>query len=130
MDEIEISIPDWVYLSVVRADKVLPLLTLNPDYFLISSGLGRFIYRLARKAAGKGEARYTARDLHKRSGSPQEFRFFLRDLKEFVARTQAFPMPDFDLSLLPGKDGPILLMTRRGSSSDEPDAPLLASLEQ
>lgn len=130
VDEIEISIPDWVYLSVVRADKVLPLLTLNPDYFLISSGLGRFIYRLARKAAGKGEARYTARDLHKRSGSPQEFRFFLRDLKEFVARTQAFPMPDFDLSLLPGKDGPILLMTRRGSSSDEPDAPLLASLEQ
>lgn len=130
VDEIEISIPDWVYLSVVRADKVLPLLTLNPDYFLISSGLGRFIYRLARKAAGKGEARYTARDLHKRSGSPQEFRFFLRDLKEFVARTQAFPMPDFDLSLAPGKDGPVLLMTRRGPATDEPDAPLLASLER
>lgn len=128
VDQIEIRIPDWIYLSVVRADKVLPLLTLNPDYFLISSGLGRFIYRLARKAAGKDEARYTARDLHKRSGSQQEFRFFLRDLKEFVTRTQAFPMPDYDLDLGQGKDGPVLLMKRRGKPG-ESDAPLLAALE-
>jgi plasmid replication initiation protein len=131
VDQIEIRIPDWVYLSVVRADKNLPLLTLNTDYFLISSGLGRFIYRLARKAAGKTEARYTARDLHKRSGSPQEYRFFLRDLKEFVTRTQAFPMPDYDLILRQGKDGPVLLMRRRGSpASEEADAPLLAALER
>lgn len=117
VDEIEIRIPDWVYLSVVRTDKVLPLLTLNPDYFLISSGLGRFIYRLARKAAGKDEARYTARDLHERSGSPQEFRYFLRDLKEFVVRTQAFPLPDYELSLADGKNGPVLLMKRRGGAA-------------
>jgi plasmid replication initiation protein len=131
VDQIEIRIPDWVYLSVVRADKTLPLLTLNTDYFLISSGLGRFIYRLARKAAGKNEARYTARDLHKRSGSPQEYRFFLRDLKEFVTRTQAFPMPDYDIVLAQGKDGPILLMKRRGSlASEDSDAPLLAALER
>lgn len=129
VDQIEIRIPDWVYLSVVRADKVLPLLTLNPDYFLISSGLGRFIYRLARKAAGRNEARYTARDLHKRSGSPQEFRFFLRDLKEFVTRTQAFPMPDYDLVLGQGKEGLVLLMTRRGAIAEEADAPLLTILE-
>lgn len=129
VDEIEISIPDWVYLSVVRADKTLPLLTLNPDYFLISSGLGRFIYRLARKAAGKDEAHYTARDLHKRSGSPQEFRFFLRDLKEFVARTQTFPMPDYDLSLGQGKDGLVLHMERRSTSVPVDDWPLLKPLE-
>jgi plasmid replication initiation protein len=131
VDQIEIRIPDWVYLSVVRADKTLPLLTLNTDYFLISSGLGRFIYRLARKAAGKNEARYTARDLHKRSGSPQEYRFFLRDLKEFVTRTQAFPMPDYDLVLGQGKDGPVLLMKRRGAIVDEQsDPPLLGTLER
>lgn len=121
IDEIEIRIPDWVYLSIVRPDKSLPLLTLNADYFLISSGLGRFIYRLARKAAGKDEARYTAQDLHKRSGSPQEFRFFLRDLKEFVTRTKAFPMPDYDLSLAEGKNGAVLLMQRR--AAEVPQAP-------
>jgi plasmid replication initiation protein len=129
IDQIEIHIPDWVYLSVVRAEKTLPLLTMNADYFLISSGLGRFIYRLARKAAGKNEARYTARDLHKRSGSPQEYRFFLRDLKEFVTRTQAFPMPDYDLAMTDGRDGPVVLMKRRSVANlEEPDAPLLAMM--
>ncbi|MGO9773509.1 MAG: replication initiator protein A [Roseiarcus sp.] len=128
IDQIEIHIPDWVYLSVVRAEKALPLLTMNSDYFLISSGLGRFIYRLARKAAGKNEARYTARDLHKRSGSPQEYRFFLRDLKEFITRTQAFPMPDYDLTLINGREGPVVLMKRRHEAnleaSDAPPLPL------
>ena len=131
IDQIEIHIPDWVYLSVVRAEKTLPLLTMNADYFLISSGLGRFIYRLARKAAGKNEARYTARDLHKRSGSPQEYRFFLRDLKEFVTRTQAFPMPDYDLAMTDGRDGPVILMKRRSAANlEEPDAPLLAMMRE
>jgi len=129
IDQIEIHIPDWVYLSVVRAEKTLPLLTMNADYFLISSGLGRFIYRLARKAAGKNEARYSARDLHKRSGSPQEYRFFLRDLKEFVTRTQAFPMPDYDLAMTDGRDGPVVLMKRRSVANlEEADAPLLAMM--
>lgn len=113
VDEIEITIPDWVYLSVVKTEKVLPLLTLNPDYFLISSGLGRFIYRLARKAAGKGTATYSVRELHKRSGSPQEFRKFLYDLRELVARTQAFPMPDYELTLSDPRNGPALTMRQR-----------------
>ena len=122
IDQVEITIPDWVYLSVVKAEKALPLLTLNQDYFLINSGLGRFIYRLARKAAGKTEAKYSVRELHKRSGSTQELRFFARDLREFVARTQAFPMPDYDLTLMDGQDGPVLRMKRRDdATATEPD---------
>jgi len=113
IDQIEISIPDWVYSSVVRADKTLPLLTLHEDYFLIRSGLGRFIYRLARKAAGKGEARYSVKEVYKRCGSKQEYRFFQRDLKNYVAQSQAFPMPDFDLSIEEGQEGPLLVMRRR-----------------
>ena len=135
VDEIEITIPDWVYLSIVKTDKVLPLLTLNPDYFLISSGLGRFVYRLARKAAGKGSAAYSVRELHKRSGSPQEFRKFLYDLRQLVARTQAFPMPDYELTLNDPRNGPTLTMRQRrnGEGGAEPpplnpadELPLLA----
>ena len=126
-DQVEIVIPDWVYLSVVKSDKALPLLTLNQDYFLISSGLGRFIYRLARKAAGKDEATYSVRELHKRSGSIMELRFFLRDLKDFVARTQAFPMPDYDLALLDGEAGPLLHMKRRSAARIEDEPPLLSA---
>lgn len=113
IDMIEITIPDWVYTSVVRNEKTIPLLTLHEDYFLISSGLGRFIYRLARKAAGKGEATYSVREIYKRSGSTQEYRKFAYDLKEFITRTQAFPMPDYDLALQEGKDGTVLVMKRR-----------------
>jgi len=128
IDKIEITIPDWVYESVVRNDTTLPLLTLHEDYFLISSGLGRFIYRLARKAAGKTEARYSVRELHKRSGSVQEPRFFLRDLKDFVGRTAAFPMPGYDLSLVAGQDGQVLVMRRRIEGQETAEMPLLEGL--
>jgi plasmid replication initiation protein len=114
IDTVEITIPDWVYTSVVRNEKTLPLLTLHSDYFLISSGLGRFIYRLARKATGAtGKAEYGVKALHERSGSSQEFRKFAYDLREFVARTQAFPMPGFDLSFREGRDEPVLCMIQR-----------------
>jgi len=134
VDEVDITIPDWVYLSVVKAEKSLPLLTLNPDYFLITSGLGRFIYRLARKAVGKQmTGTYSVRELHKRSGSPQEYRKFLFDLRELVKRTQTFPMPDYDLELTAQKVDLVLTMRRRKegelpprSTHAQADLPLLA----
>lgn len=122
IDTVEITIPDWVYMSVVRSDKKLPLLTLHQDYFLISSGLGRFIYRLARKAAGKDEARYGVSELHRRSGSSQELRKFAYDLREFVTRTQAFPMPGYDLSIEQGREEQMLYMRRR--NDEELKAPV------
>jgi plasmid replication initiation protein len=117
IDLVELTIPDWVYEAVVQNEKTLPLLTMHEDYFLISSGLGRFIYRLARKAAGKGEARYGLKELHKRSGSTQELRKFAYDLRQFVKRTEAFPMPGYDLSLLEGKEGAVLHMKKRDDAS-------------
>jgi plasmid replication initiation protein len=113
IDTIEITIPDWVYTSVVRNEKKLPLLTLHQDYFLISSGIGRFIYRLARKSASTTPWKFYVKEVHRRSGSTQEFRKFAYDLREFVTRTQAFPMPEFDLSLEEGRDGMLLHMRRR-----------------
>lgn len=122
IDLIEITIPDWVYTSVVRNDKKLPLLTLHHDYFLISSALGRFIYRLARKAAGKTDAEYYFTEVYSRSSSEQEFRKFAYDLREFIGRTQAFPMPDYDLSIVEGKDGPKLRMQYRADGTGAADA--------
>lgn len=124
-DTIAITIPDWVWVSVVRPDKNLSILTLNPDYFLISSAIGRFIYRLARKAAGKSDAHYLVKDLHHRSGSVQELRFFARDLRRFVATTKLFPLPDYDLTLTEGRDDMILHMIRR----DDPAALPVPSLK-
>lgn len=125
IDLIEITIPDWVYTSVVRNDKKLPLLTLHHDYFLISSALGRFIYRLARKAAGKTDAEYYFTEVYSRSSSEQEFRKFAYDLREFIGRTQAFPMPDYDLSIVEGKDGPKLRMQYRADGTGAAEAEAL-----
>lgn len=127
IDTIEITIPDWVYTSVVKNEKKLPLLTLHQDYFLISSGLGRFIYRLARKSASKTPWKFYVKEVHRRSGSTQEFRKFAYDLREFVTRTQAFPMPEFDLSLEQGREGVMLAMKRRDSEAAEEPALLPAS---
>ena len=121
IDTIQITIPDWVYLSLVRPDKNLSILTLHRDYFLIGPGLGRFIYRLARKAAGKGEAHYSVTDLHRRSGSVQELRKFTYDLTALVNRTTLFPLPEYKLELTKGRDGPVLHMRYRS------DTPKLAT---
>ena len=113
IDQIEITIPDWVYLSLVKDDRALPILTLHPDYFLISSAIGRVIYRLARKVAKHGESHFKVADLHHRSGSTQELRFFTRDLRKFVETTQIFPLPEYDLDLSSGRAGPVLHMRFR-----------------
>lgn len=113
IDQVEITIPDWVYLSIVKGDKALPILTLHRDYFLISSAIGRFLYRLARKAAKQGEARYTVSDLHRRSGSSRTLPKFAHDLRKFVATTKLFPLPEYDLDLTDGRDGQVMLMRYR-----------------
>lgn len=113
IDEVELTIPDWVYLSIVKGDKALPILTLHRDYFLISSAIGRVIYRLARKAAKQGEAHYTVADLLHRSGSSRPLPKFAHDLRKFVATTKLFPLPEYDLDLSEGRDGPVIHMRYR-----------------
>jgi Replication initiator protein A len=62
IDQVEIEIPNWVYDGVVKPEGKPSILTLNPDYFLINRPIAKFIYRLARKAAGEGEAFYSGKE--------------------------------------------------------------------
>lgn len=123
IDQVEIGIPDWVYNGVVREKGNPQILTLNPEYFLITQGIGRFIYRLARRAAGKsGLARYSVRELHKRSGSTQGLPQFTFQVRQFVSSTRMFPFPDYDLELVAGKREEVLVMRQR--KADQGDVPL------
>ncbi|MCJ2106632.1 replication initiator protein A [Methylobacterium sp. E-041] len=123
IDLVEIGIPDWVYNGVVREKGNPQILTLNPEYFLITQGIGRFIYRLARRAAGKsGTARYGMKELHKRSGSTQGLPQFSFQVRQFVVSTRMFPFPDYDLELTTGKREEILIMRER--KPEEADVPL------
>lgn len=116
VDDVEIHIPSWVYDAVVREKGSPQILTLNPDYFLISQGLGRVVYRLARRAAAKGEARYSIGEVHKRSGSPQALPQFTQMLRQLVASTKVFPLPDYDLDFIKGQHGTLLRMRFRADS--------------
>ena len=110
-ESVEIELPDWLYKEVVEA-KNPDVLTVHPDFFLIEPGIGRFIYRLARRAAGKGQAKWSFQTVYERSGStgtPKKFTFTVRKLIE------ANDLPEYDLAEEPGQGGPLLVMTYRGN---------------
>ena len=118
IDHVEIYIPTWVYDSVVREKGAPQILTLNPDYFLISLGIGRVVYRLARRAAGRTEARYSVAEIHKRSGSPQALPQFMQMLRQLVSHSKMFPFPDYDLDLVEGQSSQLLRMRFRGEGAN------------
>jgi len=115
IDQVEIEIPTWVYDGVVTPNGKPSILTLNPDYFLIARPLAKFIYRLARKAAGEGEAFYRVEDLHYRSGSRLPAHKFHAAIKQLVAAAKINPLPDYDIELRQGERGQVLHMQNRKS---------------
>ncbi|MGO4486556.1 replication initiator protein A (plasmid) [Rhizobium leguminosarum] len=114
--QVEIEIPGWVYEGVVRPDGKPTILTLNPDYFLLSRPIARFIYRLARKAAGDTTAFYSLKELHKRSGAKGPMRKFRQTIEEIVETAKTTPLPDYDLNLEDRGHDLVLHMRKRNKS--------------
>jgi len=106
---VEIEAPDWLYREVTEGRRP-EVLTVHPDYFLIEPGIGRFIYRLARRAAGKSSATWSFRILYERSGSTGSFKKFTENLRRIIS---ANDLPEYLLSEEVGKEGPLLLMHHR-----------------
>lgn len=106
---VEIEVPKWIYREVVEGTRP-EVLTVHPDYFLIDPGIGRFIYRLARRAAGKSDARWAFKTIFERSGSTGVFKKFSHNLRRII---EANNLPEYELREEAGKDGPILVMTKR-----------------
>lgn len=84
----QLTVPLWIYRAVVSQREIL---SITPAYFDLTSGLERFLYRLARRHAGNGIDNpdgwvFGFRDLHSRSGSPAPYGQFCRDLRKIVAR--------------------------------------------
>jgi plasmid replication initiation protein len=72
---------------------------MHPDYFQLSGGLERAIYRIARKHAGDQEGGFTCRVtiLHEKSGSDSSPKEFGRMLRKIV---DANELPEYDLSFV------------------------------
>ncbi|WP_209304294.1 replication initiator protein A [Pusillimonas caeni] len=112
---VEIEVPNWIYREVVES-KHPEILTVHPNYFLIEPGLGRFLYRLARRVAGRGRARWSFKLIYKRSGSLGSFKEFSRMLRRLIS---ANDLPEYTLAEDEGKSGPMLIITNRDALPGE-----------
>ncbi|NAP32618.1 replication initiator protein A [Pseudomonas syringae] len=117
---VEFKIADWMYREITEG-KTPDVLTVHPDYFLISEGIGRFVYRLARRAAGKTTATWGFRTIYERSGSTGTFKEFSRIVRKLIA---AGDFPEYTLKEEDGQMGALLVMTHKNlveGSKDEPE---------
>lgn len=108
---IEIELADWMHRQVVDG-KNPDVLTVHPDYFLIDQGIGRFLYRLARQAAGKTSAKWSFQTIYKHSGSAGSFKEFCRILRKLI---EVNDLPEYNLREETGQSGPQLMMTNRSA---------------
>lgn len=80
---ITLTLPDWLFQGIVMKGGVL---TIHEDYFLLTGGIERWLYRVARKHAGHQETgwQFTMRQLYEKSGSTSRFSDFALDVRKVV----------------------------------------------
>jgi len=90
-----LTLPDWLYAGVIERGGVL---TIHEDYFLLTGGIERWLYRVARKHAGSQVAgwSFTMRQLYEKSGSAARLSDFAIDVRRVV---QANHLPEYELSI-------------------------------
>lgn len=106
---LELILPDWFYAGIV--DEAL-ILTIDEDYFELTGGIERWLYRLVRKHGGRQAAGWSFdfRHLYAKSGSIARFSDFALDLRRVAARQ---PLPGYVLSLAMGSTGELLTFAPR-----------------
>jgi plasmid replication initiation protein len=103
----EIELPLWLYNAILRRRDILAV---HPDYFRLTGGLERWLYRLARKAVpDKAEVpalHYRMDTLYERSGVIEPKRNFARRIRK-MAESQ--PLPEYGVRI--DRDGKHELVT-------------------
>lgn len=92
---IEMIVPDWFYAGVL--DRAL-VLTIDPDYFSLTGGLERWLYRIVRKHGGRqsGGWSFDIEHLHLKSGALSPLKRFAFEVRDIVRRQ---PLPGYVLSI-------------------------------
>lgn len=102
-----VKLPDWIVNAI---DRRTGILAVHPDYFKLSGGLERWLYRLARKAVPEKADfpgfSFRMETLHKRSGSTRPLRNFALDVRRIAERQ---PLPEYDVII--NRNGPHELVT-------------------
>ncbi len=95
VEGMEFVLPDWFYQGVIDRRLVLAI---DPGYFRLTGGVERWLYRLARKHAGRQREgwRFELRHLHAKSASQARYADFALDIRAIVRRQ---PLPGYALAL-------------------------------
>ncbi|MEI8397076.1 MAG: replication initiator protein A [Rhodospirillaceae bacterium] len=95
------GLPPWIVDSIRDHRGVL---SISPDYFHLTGGIERFLYRVARKMVGRQTEGLLVRmdTLHERSGSPMRLADFAKAVRNAVARQR---LPDYAARLTTATDG-------------------------
>ncbi len=96
-----ITLPDWLYDGIVERGGVL---TIHEDYFLLTGGIERWLYRVARKHAGSQHTgwSFTMKQLYEKSGSAARLSDFAIDIRKAVEQNQ---IPEYELSITRNGEG-------------------------
>ena len=96
VEGMEFVLPEWFYNSVLDRSLVL---TIDPDYFRLTGGIERWLYRVARKHAGHQPHGwlFEVAHLYQKSGSMARPSDFALDLRRIAARQ---PLPGYQLKIL------------------------------
>src|SRR5262249_19443901 len=86
---LEFILPDWLYDGIINQKLVL---SIDPAYFDLTSGIERWLYRVVRKHGGRqnGGWALTFRQLYEKSGSTARFSNFAIDIRQ-IAERQSIP---------------------------------------
>jgi plasmid replication initiation protein len=92
---IELILPDWFYSGVL--DDAL-ILTIDRQYFALTGGLERWLYRIVRKHGGRQQHGWSFdfAYLHAKSGSLSPLKHFAYDIRDIVRRQ---PLPGYSLTI-------------------------------
>jgi plasmid replication initiation protein len=96
MSIVRITLSDWLYeLCCVRG----ALLKTDQSYFELTSGLKKFLYRTARKHAGKNKDgwKLTVENLYEKSGSEGSFKLFKNKLKKAIKENN---IPEYSMKFI------------------------------
>lgn len=90
LKEIRITLSQWLYEGICKKGS---LLKVSQEYFDLTSGLKKFLYRTARKHVGNNDCwEFTVEKLHEKSASEQPIRKFKHDIKKAVLEND---IPDY-----------------------------------
>ena len=95
------TLPDWLYEGVLMRGGVL---TIHEDYFLLTGGIERWLYRVARKHAGQQELgwSFTMRQLYEKSGSAARISDFAIDVRKAIESNE---LPEYGMTIRKNDDG-------------------------